>query len=458
MDTKQLRQKVLDLAIRGKLVPQNPNDEPASVLLERIREEKERQIKEGKIKRDTKEKTGDKFPYQNVPFEVPEGWVWVKVKDIGEVVTGNTPSKDNKENYGNDYPFYKPTDLEQGISVTKASDNLSLSGYSKARQLPVFSILVTCIGATIGKTGLILKEGTCNQQINAIIPNSSIEYKFLYYSCISDYFQNQIEENASATTLPIINKSKFEQLLFSLPPLAEQKLIIQKIEEYFALIDQIEDNKLSLFQFIKQTKSKVLDLAIRGKLVPQDPNDEPASVLLEKIRNERKEKNPASDNSHYPFEAPKGWAICSLSHISKTISSKPFQILQSEIITEGKIPVVSQSINIVEGYSNNSEKSLEVTTPLIIFGDHTRIVKYIDFNFIVGADGVKIIKPNNIYPKYFYYLLLYVSHKIEDRGYSRHFQFIEKFPLAIPPLAEQHRIVQKIESIFRTLDSTQNNL
>jgi type I restriction enzyme S subunit len=277
MDTKKLRQKILDLAIRGKLVPQDSNDEPASMLVEKIRAEKERLIKEKKIKRDKNESVifrgDDKSPYRKfadgtvkcidgeVPFEVPEGWEWCRLGDIGETVTGNTPSKEHEEFYGNDYPFYKPTDLEQGIFVEKANDNLSLIGYEKARKLPAQSILVTCIGATIGKTGLIIKEGTCNQQINAIIPYNSMS-KYLYFCCIADFFQNQIKNNASATTLPIINKSKFEQLYLPLPPLSEQHRIVSEIERVFAQIDKIEENKLSLEQFVKQAKSKVLDLAL----------------------------------------------------------------------------------------------------------------------------------------------------------------------------------------------------
>ena len=190
MDTKKLRQKILDLAIHGKLVPQDPNDEPASVLLERIKAEKERLIKEGKIKRAKKSaKFSDTPHYENVPFEVPGNWVWCKIEDIGEVITGNTPSKDRVEYYGGDIPFFKPTDLEQGIDTKYASDHLSELGFEQSRKLPANTILVTCIGATIGKTGIITVAGSCNQQINAIVPNKEVTHSFIFYVCVSDYMQ-----------------------------------------------------------------------------------------------------------------------------------------------------------------------------------------------------------------------------------------------------------------------------
>ena len=124
-----------------------------------------------------------------MPFEVPGNWVWCKIEDIGEVITGNTPSKDRVEYYGGDIPFFKPTDLEQGIDTKYASDHLSELGFEQSRKLPANTILVTCIGATIGKTGIITVAGSCNQQINAIVPNKEVTHSFIFYVCVSDYMQ-----------------------------------------------------------------------------------------------------------------------------------------------------------------------------------------------------------------------------------------------------------------------------
>ena len=228
-----------------------------------------------------------------------------------------------------------------------------------------------------------------------------------------------------------------------------------------------------------QLRKSILQQAIQGKLVPQDPNDEPASVLLERIWEEKarlveekkikKEKNPSvifrgEDNSYYekftlsgevkcideeiPFEIPNGWEWCRLGDLGEIIATKPFQILQSEIEKIGDIPVISQSANYVDGFSNSKKKILTIDRFAIVFGDHTKIVKYVDFNFTVGADGVKIIIPNSFLTKYLYYLILSLSYKIKDRGYSRHFQFLCEKLFPLPPLNEQLRIVEKIEELI----------
>ena len=332
MDTKALRQKILDLAIHGKLVPQDPNDEPASVLLERIRAEKERLIKEGKIKKGKKSaKTSDKPHY---PFELPKGWKWTTLGEIGEITTGNTPSKDNKEYYGGNIPFFKPTDLEQGIDTKFSNDKLSQLGFESSRKLPANTVLVTCIGATIGKTGLISVEGSCNQQINAIVPTKSIIPYFLYYACVSEYMQNEIKSNASATTLPILNKGNFSKIAFPLPPLEEQKRIVSEIERWMLFVNVVESGKSDLQKIIIQAKSKILDLAIHGKLVPQDPNDEPASELLKRI-------NPKAeitcDNPQYgklPFVIPSSWEWVKLSGIAKSnigLTYRPTDIVSTGV-------------------------------------------------------------------------------------------------------------------------------
>ena len=168
---------------------------------------------------------------------LPKGWVWTRVGEVGEVVTGTTPNKSNSEYYGKDFPFYKPTDLNAGYYVKKAEDGLSKQGIEKARLFPAKSILVTCIGATIGKTGFIRTPGASNQQINAIIPPEYISPEFLYLMCIAPQFQKAIIDNSSATTLPILNKSRFETLSFPLPPLPEQYRIVARLEELFSRLE-----------------------------------------------------------------------------------------------------------------------------------------------------------------------------------------------------------------------------
>jgi type I restriction enzyme S subunit len=198
---------------------------------------------------------------------LPTGWKWVKVSDVGDIVTGTTPSKKVSEYYGNDFPLYKPTDLNAGINTRNASDNISKLGVTKARLLPEKSTMVTCIGATIGKTGMNKIPGTTNQQINSIIPNKNYIPEFVYYFCISEFFQDQIVTNASSTTLPILNKSKFEILPFIQIPLTQQTQIVEEIEKRFSEADNLEkaiDDSLAKSAILRQS---ILSKAFSGKLV-----------------------------------------------------------------------------------------------------------------------------------------------------------------------------------------------
>ena len=192
-------------------------------------------------------------------------WETVKLGEVAEIVTGNTPPKKDMSLYGNDYPFYKPTDLNAGINTIHAEDNVSVKGFNASRKLPKGSVLVTCIGATIGKTGLIHREGICNQQINAILPNDNFIPKCLYYIVISDSFQRQIKSNASATTLPILNKSKFSDLEFRLPPLPEQQRIVKEIETRLSQAEAAEARIAEALQKTEALRQSILKKAFSGE-------------------------------------------------------------------------------------------------------------------------------------------------------------------------------------------------
>ena len=472
MDTKKLRQKILDLAIHGKLVPQDPNDEPASVLLGRIKAEKERLIKEGKIKRAKKStKSSDTPHYGNVPFEVPDNWTWCKIKDIGSVVTGNTPSKDNTDYYGGNIPFFKPTDLEQGRDTKYASDYLSAFGFEQSRKLPAKTILVTCIGATIGKTGISSVVGSCNQQINAIIPNYGAFYIFVYYVCISNYLQCEIKKNASATTLPILNKSNFENILFPLPPFAEQQRIVTEIERWLTLIDQIEQDEYDLQIVIKQTKSKILDLAIHGKLVPQDPNDKPASELLKRIN---PKAETTCDNGHSK-KLPKGWIWTILGSVgiwqaggtpsrsNKSYFGGNIPWLKTGDLNDAYISEIPESIT-EEAVANSSAKINPIGSVLIaMYGATIGKLGILTFPASTNQACCACIKYFAITRSYLFYFLL--SHRaafIANGGGGAQpnisKDIIVNTVIPLPPLAEQQRIVAKIEELFSVLDNIQNAL
>jgi len=215
------KSKILDLAIHGKLVPQDPNDEPAIELLKRI---------------------NPKFtPCDNGhdTNQLPVSWCWTTLGDVCELVTGSTPSKLHPEYYGGSFPFYKPSDLDAGRHVTISSEFLTDAGRDVSRIVPVGATAICCIGS-IGKCGFIEKEGTTNQQINTAVPSNLLNPLYLYYFCNSSYFIDKLLVDSSAITISIVNKSKLSKMRISLPPYNEQLRIVAKIEEIFAVLDEIQ--------------------------------------------------------------------------------------------------------------------------------------------------------------------------------------------------------------------------
>ena len=315
MDTKKLRQKILDLAIHGKLVPQDPNDEPASVLLERIRAEKERLIAEGKIKRSKKSATSDTPHYENVPFEVPVGWCWCKLEDIAQSNIGLT---------------YKPADVTTNGTPVLRSNNIQnnklclddvvrVTTEIRANQFVSKGDLLICARngsrRLVGKCALIdtLDEQCSFGAFMAVC--KSLYNEWLFLVLCSNYFSKYLDDSNSTTIYQVTQKMLLD-LPVPFPPLKEQKRIATEIEKYINLIDLLEESKHDLDSTIFQAKSKILDLAIHGKLVPQDANDEPASELLKRIR---PKAVSSCDNPHYE-NLPNGWAICSVKDIAQVIT------------------------------------------------------------------------------------------------------------------------------------------
>jgi type I restriction enzyme, S subunit len=209
------------------------------------------------------------------------------LSELGTILTGNTPLKNNIDSFGSEFNFYKPSDLNSGFFVVNSLDKLSSNGYKIARTAPEGSILVTCIGATIGKTGLIRKEGAFNQQINAIIPNRNFLPEFIFYQIISPEFQLQLKQKTSSTTIPIINKGKFLQLNVIQFPLDLQQQIVQELESKFTLIENLETTIENEFKKTKAFSQTILKKAFEGNLLQQNASDEQAIYLLEKIQIEK---------------------------------------------------------------------------------------------------------------------------------------------------------------------------
>ena len=391
MDTKKLRQKILDLAIRGKLVPQDPNDEPASVLLERIKAEKERLIKEGKIKRSKKTaKTSDTPHYENVSFEMPNNWVWTTVDELCDVVRGGSPRPAGDEKYYNGaIPFLKVADLtkDDEIYVYKAEYTIKEAGLKKTRLVNEGTLLLTNSGATLGVPKITTFSTTFNDGIAAFLYiNKEIQlYLYWFLKSKTDSFR-KIDQGAAQ---PNLNTDLIKSIPIPLPPLTEQKRIIKEIKRWFSLINQIDQNKSDLQTIIKQAKSKILDLAIHGKLVPQDPNDEPASELLKRI-------NPSTkitcDNAHYT-QLPKGWAICRLEQITDYEQPTDYIVESTDYDTSYSTPVLTAGKSFIIGYTNETT-GIYSNLPCIIFDDFTTDSKLVNFPFKVKSSAMKILKVN----------------------------------------------------------------
>ena len=243
-----LKKSILQEAVQGKLVPQDPSDEPAEALLERIRAEKQRLIKEGKIKKEKHESVifrRDNSHYEKLngterriddelPFEIPDTWIWTRLNTLGYTQTGNTPSTAHPEYRGDYIPFITPGDIADG-SIDYTNQGLSDIGKKVARVCPADSILQVCIGGSIGKAALSISEVTFNQQINAITP-IVVSSKYVFAVLTSFMFLSAMKESAGGTATPILNRSLWDKMYIPVPPLAEQDRIVQRIEELFPLV------------------------------------------------------------------------------------------------------------------------------------------------------------------------------------------------------------------------------
>ena len=466
MDTKKLRQKILDLAIHGKLVPQDPNDEPASVLLERIKAEKERLVKEGKIKKSKKSaKTSDTPHYENVPFEVPEGWVWTTLSEVGTWQSGGTPSRSNKSYYGGNIPWLKTGDLNDGlISDIPESITEEAVANSSAKINPTGSVLIAMYGATIGKLGILTFPATTNQACCACIEYEVVNQMYLFYFLLSQ--RTAFIEKGGGGAQPNISKEIIVNTYIPLPPLSEQNRIVVEIKRWFAMIDQIEQGKSDLQIIIKQTKSKILDLAIHGKLVPQDSNDEPAIELLKCI-------HPVftpCDNGHYPV----GWIDVILGDIfyhntGKALNSSNKEGVLRNYLTTSNVYWNQFDLSLVKQMpfrDNELEKCTVQKGDLLVCegGDVGRSAIWnFDYNICIQNHIHRLRPKGDLNVSFYYYVLRFLKkhNRIGGKGIGLlglSSNELHKIGMPLPPRKEQDRIVLKIEELFSVLDNIQNAL
>ena len=438
MDTKKLRQKILDLAIHGKLVPQDPNDEPASVLLERIRAEKERLVKEGKIKKSKSSRTTDTSHYENVPFEIPCSWEWTTLGEIFTLQAGkNITAKDisDKEDTEHRFPCYGGNGLRGYVCCYNRDGRFPLIG----RQ-----------GALCGNINLA--DGLFYATEHAVVVETYCETNVDW--AVHTLTHLNLNQYATSTAQPGLSVSTINEVLIPLPPIEEQRRIVSCLNKWFALIAPIEQGKVDLQTTIKQTKSKILDLAIHGKLVSQDPSDEPASELLKRI-------NPYAeitcDNGHYQ-NLPDSWCVapmgmlCSLSDGEKQTGVERINLdvkylrgeRDAKTLAVGKFTPANSLLILVDG-----ENSGEVfRTP--IEGYQGSTFKQLSIKDDMNTDYV--LQVINLHRK------TLRENKVGSAIPHLNKKLFKEIEVPIPPYKEQQRIVEAINLTFKHLDTIMESL
>ena len=491
MDTKALRQKILDLAIRGKLVPQDPNDEPASVLLERIRAEKQRMVKDGKLKpKDIKNDTvifkgDDNLHYEKfsdgtvkciedeIPFDVPDNWEWVRIKTACVInprnsIDDNTevsfvPMANIKEGYANKFI----SDIRVWKKVKKGYTHFADNDIGIAKITPcfenkksvVFSGLINGYGA-----------GTTELYIVRTIPSLVIPEYLLNFVKRDDFIAGGVLTFSGDVGQQRVTKDYVANYLFTLPPLNEQQRILNAVHNANSLIESIEKSKDNLISDIDKTKSKILDLAIRGKLVPQDPNDEPASVLLERIRAEKeklikqrkikRDKKESvifkgDDNSYYEKygeKLPSGWVVTNFETLLSYEQPTNYIVKDTNYNSDYETPVLTAGKSFILGYTDEKENVFS-KLPVIIFDDFTTESKFVDFPFKVKSSAMKILHINTdlVLPKFAFYLMQ--ATEIDHDNHQRYWiSTYSQELLGLPPINEQKRIFSTLELYFALIE------
>ena len=519
MDTKALRQKVLDLAIRGKLVPQDPNEEPASVLLERIRQQKQQMVKDGKLKaKDIKNDTvifvgEDNLHYEKfadgsvkciedeIPFELPEGWVWTRLGNLSAAIQYGLSNSAKQQGT---HRLLRITDIQDGkvnwdtVPFTTVDD-------PETYLLKTGDIVFARTGATVGKSFLITEIPYPSVYASYLIRirllgNLLPEYIYQFFD--SACYWSQITDKSVGVGQPNCNGTSLKELLIPLPPINEQLRIVPTAQALLAYVAKIDAEKKSLLSIATAAKAKILDLAIRGQLVPQDPADEPASVLLERIRAEkeklikqgklqRAKKESVifrgEDNSYYlndgqmtadisddlPFDIPDSWCWARLKDVliinprNKLDDTLDVAFIPMPLIDDGYSGKHTAEVRpwkeVKTGFTHFAEGDVGIAKITPCFENRkSTVFENLSNGYGAGTTELHILRPygKTILAKY---LLAYVKSDYFVENGKQTFtgavgqqrigkEYVESAYLPIPPIKEQERIVQQINTVFEYLN------
>ncbi|MUV38775.1 Type I site-specific deoxyribonuclease [Lentibacillus sp. JNUCC-1] len=467
MNAQDLKNSILQLAIKGKLVEQREEEGTAEELYRKVQREKQRLIEEEKIKN---RKKLPEIAEDEIPFEIPDNWKWIRLNDVGITQTGNTPPRKHPENFGDYIPFISPADILNG-QINYENNGLSEEGMQKGRVISKNSILQVCIGGSIGKCAINLHKVSYNQQINAIHPILN-DYVFIYHVLDSDFFNNAIKSHSTGTATPIINKGAWEKLIIPLPPLKEQKRIVSKVQELIPLIERYGDAYTEVKElnekFPVEMEKSILQYAIKGKLVEQRDEEGTAEELYKQIQEEKQrlieegkikkqKKLPEITEEEIPFEIPDSWELVRLGDIIELISG---QDMPSSMYNEKEkgIPYITGASNIKES-KVIINRWIESPRSVALEGDLLLTCKgTVGETAILCEKKVHIarqlmaIRPILCDVNYLEFFINSYINKLKKKAKSMipgiNRKDVLEIIIPLPPLQEQNRIVNGIEEIF----------
>ena len=431
MDTKKLRQKILDLAIRGKLVPQDPNDEPASVLLERIRAEKEQLIKEGKIKR-SKQKTSGKPHYENVPFEIPESWEWTSIGELlvnrdSERIPLSSIVRDKQEN--KIYDYYGAAGVIDKVNQYIFSEPLLLVGEDGANLL------------SRNKDNAFIADGKYWVNNHAHVLDCFYKITLKYVAiCING---SSLDKYITGSAQPKLSQDNLNKILVPLPPIEEQMRIIDAKTEWFSCVDNIETNIDDLNYYIQSAKSKILFLAIKGALGTQNHEDEPSKELLKRI----KPGFTPCDTSHYK-NIPTQWQVAPMNLLCKLTDGEKQEGIERVYLD------VRYLRGKGDGVVMKSGKYIpENSTIILVDGENSGEIFTTPISGYQGSTFKLLNISNEMYKPFILYVIMSYQQQFRENKVGSAIPHLNKklfteINVLVPPFEEQKRIVDKINDVF----------
>lgn len=528
---KKLRELILELAVRGKLVSQDPNDEPASELLKRIAAKKAELVKQGKIK---KQKPLAKIIEDEKPFQLPKGWEWVTLATIGEIVGGGTPKSDNPHYWSpQGIKWLTPADLNglKGKYISSGARDITIDGLSNssAKLVPKGTVLFSS-RAPIGYVAISNNELSTNQGFKSCVPYIKESAEYIYYFLLSA--AKKIDEMASGTTFKEVSGAVVSKILLPFPPLNEQLRIVEVANDLMSLCDQLEQQSLTSLEAHSQLvntllatltnsqnaeelaenwarisqhfdtlftteasidalKQTILQLAVMGKLVPQDPNNEPASELLKRIEQEKtqlvkegkikKQKPlPPINEDEKPFELPAGWEWCRISDIAMFTTSGS-RDWAKYLATEGALFITMGNLS-RGSYALRMDNLRFVKPPQGGEGSRTKLEAFDLVISITGDVGNLGLIPDEIGEAYInqhscllrfmpicrnYYFAEFMRSPLAkaqfdapQRGIKNSFRLsdIGEMLVSLPPFKEQYSIAIKVNELMRICDTLKSRL